>query len=107
MIGKRLPTPSLALGLGPSHVETPMPDQPLAYFITFTTYGTWLHGDERGSVDRGHNQFDSPWLEPDSSRFAAGRSRMAQAAYALDAARREVVRAAVVDDCRYRAWQRL
>lgn len=24
----------------------------LAYFITFTTYGTWLHGDERGSIIR-------------------------------------------------------
>jgi hypothetical protein len=27
---------------------------PLAYFITFTTYGTWLHGTAKGngSVDR-------------------------------------------------------
>jgi hypothetical protein len=22
------------------------------YLITFCCYGTWLHGDERGSVDR-------------------------------------------------------
>jgi REP element-mobilizing transposase RayT len=28
---------------------------PLAYFITFRCYGTWLHGDARGSVDREHN----------------------------------------------------
>lgn len=27
--------------------------EPLAYFITFTTYGTWLHGDERGFVIEG------------------------------------------------------
>ena len=27
-----------------------MVNRPLAYFITFTTYGTWLHGDKRGSV---------------------------------------------------------
>ena len=26
---------------------------PLAYLITWTTYGTWLHGDDRGSFD--HN----------------------------------------------------
>lgn len=33
-------------------------DQPLAYFITFRTHGTWLHGDQRGSVDRhGRNVF--------------------------------------------------
>jgi REP element-mobilizing transposase RayT len=27
-----------------------MYDKPLASFITFTTYGSWLHGDERGSI---------------------------------------------------------
>ena len=34
------------------------------YFLTFRTYGTWLHGDERGSVDRKHNQFGEPLLLP-------------------------------------------
>ncbi|MEO8540210.1 MAG: hypothetical protein ABI577_10760 [bacterium] len=24
---------------------------PLVYFLTFVTYGSWLHGDDRGSVD--------------------------------------------------------
>lgn len=33
---------------------------PLAYLITFRTYGTWLHGDERGSIDRYHNTFRGP-----------------------------------------------
>ncbi len=37
---------------------------PLAYFITFTCCGTWLHGDERGSVDREHNTPGTPVLEP-------------------------------------------
>jgi hypothetical protein len=27
-------------------------DIPLAYLITFRCYGTWLHGDKRGSIDR-------------------------------------------------------
>jgi len=27
-------------------------DTPLAYFISFRSYGTWLHGDKRGSIDR-------------------------------------------------------
>ena len=30
---------------------------PLAYFISFRTYGTWLHGDERFSVDRKQNKY--------------------------------------------------
>jgi REP element-mobilizing transposase RayT len=29
-----------------------MYSEPLGYFITFTTRGTWLHGDARGSIRR-------------------------------------------------------
>ena len=31
----------------------------LAYFITFSTYGSWLHGTKKGmgSVDREHNEY--------------------------------------------------
>ena len=43
-------------------------DIPLAYLITFRSYGTWLHGDERGSVDRFHNQYLSPRVAPDPQR---------------------------------------
>src|SRR5437762_2022331 len=35
---------------------------PLGYLITFRSYGTWLHGDARGSVDRFHNAFGTPRL---------------------------------------------
>ena len=27
-------------------------------------YGTWLHGEQRGSIDRGHNRPGEPLLEP-------------------------------------------
>ena len=39
-----------------------MPDDasPLAFHITFGTYGTRLHGDERGTVDRRMNQLGDP-----------------------------------------------
>jgi len=34
---------------------------PLGYLITVRTYGTWLHGDERSSVDRhGQNIYGTP-----------------------------------------------
>lgn len=39
---------------------------PLAYFISIRTYGTWLHGDDRGSVDRQHNEFNTPMLPANS-----------------------------------------
>ena len=32
--------------------EQPASGFPLADLITIRTYGTWLHGDEKGSVDR-------------------------------------------------------
>ncbi|MGC3972040.1 MAG: hypothetical protein QM775_33275 [Pirellulales bacterium] len=34
-------------------MNVPMPE-PLAFFLTWTTYGTRLPGDERGWVKRGH-----------------------------------------------------
>ena len=37
---------------------------PLAYFITFTAYGTWLPGDERGFVHRTANAWSAPPLSP-------------------------------------------
>ena len=43
-------------------------DVPLAYHITFGTYGSRLHGDERGSVDRAHNSPGEPFLGPDVRR---------------------------------------
>ena len=37
---------------------------PLAYFISFRTASTWLHGDKRGSIDRFHNRYGSPIYLP-------------------------------------------
>ncbi len=39
-------------------------DIPLAFLITFRCYGTWLHGDQSGSIDRFHNRYKSPYIEP-------------------------------------------
>ncbi|MFI4917104.1 MAG: transposase [Phycisphaerales bacterium JB060] len=42
--------------------------EPLAYFLTWTTRGTWVHGDERGSVDRSRNQVGHPIEDPHAFR---------------------------------------
>jgi hypothetical protein len=44
-----------------------MDARPLAYHITFGTYGTRLHGDERGTVDRAMNKPGDPIIGADSS----------------------------------------
>ena len=77
----------------------------LAYFITFHTYGTWLHGTAKGkgSVDREHNQYGEVFLEPDVQREAESQARMTQEAYVMHSAReREVVRDAIVSLCQRR-----
>jgi REP element-mobilizing transposase RayT len=74
--------------------------EPLAYLITWTTYGTWLHGDERGWVDGG-----TPGIQaPDARRRERDRSRMAERPVTLDPAQREVVRATIEAHCRFRGW---
>jgi hypothetical protein len=35
---------------------------PLAYLITFTTCGTWLHGGEKASVNEEHNRFGEKFV---------------------------------------------
>ena len=77
---------------------------PLAYFLTVRTYGTWLHGDVRGSVDRLHNVRGTPrvaanaWLE----RSAAG--RMKHGAVVFGAAAAALVEEAVRGLCTHRGW---
>ena len=41
----------------PENGETMLPETaiPIAYFITFNCYGTWLHGEKPTSVDRFNN----------------------------------------------------
>jgi hypothetical protein len=41
---------------------------PIAYLLTWTRYGTWLHGDERGSVDAEHHTPGEPLLASSESQ---------------------------------------
>jgi len=79
----------------------------LRYFLTFTCYGTRLHGEESGSVDRRHNLAGSRLLEPDAQRVRAERCQMLQDPYVLDEAGRAVVLAAIQRHCAYRGWNLL
>jgi REP element-mobilizing transposase RayT len=82
---------------------------PLAYFITFSTYGTWLPGSAKGkgSVDRNHNEFATPYLAPDADREGCARQTMTQPAYTMTAAERDIVCRAIVELSEERGWQLL
>jgi REP element-mobilizing transposase RayT len=80
---------------------------PLAYFITFSTYGVWLHGRAEGSVDRLHNEPFTPFLPPDPALEAKERADMIAGAYHLDAPRRRIVLDTIREVCRHRGWRLL
>jgi REP element-mobilizing transposase RayT len=72
------------------------------YLLTWHTYGTWLHGDEAGSVDRLHNLFGTPRHEPDSDRFKLARTAMVAEPIVLSRTSRLLVDAVMRDHCRLR-----
>jgi hypothetical protein len=78
--------------------------KPSAYFITWSCYSTWLHGEDKGSVDRHHNRFGDPYLPANEPQNRAERGRMKQDAYILDEARRRIVFESILDQARYCGW---
>jgi REP element-mobilizing transposase RayT len=82
-------------------------DRPLAYLITFRTYGTWLHGDERRSVDtHDHkNVYGLPNREPSPILEGRMKEKMRQAKIVLDRKQREIVKDALEGECRYRNYK--
>ena len=79
-------------------------DIPLAYLITFRCYGTWLHGDERGSIDRFHNQYQSPFIAPNQHWQGYNEKLLKHKPVNLNAAQRQAVEEAVREVCDYRVW---
>lgn len=77
---------------------------PLAYLITFRTYGSWLHGDERGSIDRYHNRFGEPRVPANSVIQKQHRAKLKSEPVLLDARQRLVVEDAIRRVCDYRRW---
>ena len=86
------------------HDDTNMESEPLAYLITFRTYGTWLHGDPRGTVDRHRNRYGAPVIPSDPSWVRSNRAQLRSKPVSLDAASRNTVRRAIRETCELRAW---
>ena len=77
---------------------------PLAYLITFRCYGTWLHGDERGSMDRKHNVYGTAKLAANPALAGSDSKQRKQQPFILGAPQRKVVEAAVREVCDYRKY---
>ncbi|MFN3166716.1 MAG: transposase [Phycisphaeraceae bacterium] len=77
---------------------------PLAYFLTFHTYGSWLHGRREGSVDYRHRSYGQAHLPPDDRQLARRQQQMKHPEIVLDAAKREAVFDSIQETCGYRDW---
>ena len=81
------------------------PRYPLAYFITFRSYGTWLHGDERGSTDRHRNTYGTDKIPKSAPWLRTAEGLLKHPPVKLDAARRSAVVRAVTETCMVREWR--
>lgn len=82
-----------------------MTTEPLAYFITFRCYGTWLHGDPRGSVAWGKSEYLTEPLEPDPHVEQLSRARMREEAIVFGMAQRQCVDRAIRQTSELRGWR--
>ena len=81
-------------------------EYPLAYFITFRTHGTWLHGDQRSSVDRhGRNIYDTSRIQLDPIFSVTMDRNMKTDPVVLGGPQRAVVERAIRDVCARRDYR--
>ena len=82
-------------------------ETPLAYLISFRTYGTWLHGNQRGSIDRSHNRYNSPYLPANRDWHTFNQQILKTEPLILDARQRKSVKVAITETCNIRKWSLL
>ena len=75
------------------------------HFITIRTYGTWLHGDKRGSVDLEHNTPGTEFMPPNEKLERHQRAQMRQPAFMLSDEARECVEVAMRGVAEFRNWK--
>jgi REP element-mobilizing transposase RayT len=76
-----------------------------AYLITFTTYATWVHGDERGSVDREHNIPGTALLSPSAPRRRMVTGLMKSNEVKLNREQRTVIQKTIDRVCAHFDWE--
>ena len=75
-------------------------DDPIAYFITWTSYGTWLPGDQRGWHRWGESE-----LQPPNKLFRQmAAAAMKEAEFTLAPGDRDLVEQTVARHCQIRGW---
>lgn len=82
-------------------------DIPLALFFTFRCYGTWLHGDERGAIDRHDNVFRTPRLPANTKWLQFNKTLLKHGPVILRSSQRTCVERSIKHTCSLRDWNLL
>ncbi len=72
---------------------------PIGYFLTWVSYGTWLPGDARGWVEYRHG-----WKLPNSVREREAAAKMTEDAFRLSQRQRLAVELQIAETCQHRGW---
>ena len=89
----------------PDYVDFQDRTRPLAYLITFRCYGTWLHGDERGSIDRrNYNRYGTPDMPANPKLLNEETAELRHRATLLSNDQRQVVELAIGEVCDFRDY---
>jgi REP element-mobilizing transposase RayT len=81
--------------------------RPLAYLLTFGTYGSWLHGDRRGSKDPRHNTLGTPVRGHSDFLRDFEKDRLKPSPVVINPPLRRVLEASFQETCQHRGWQLL
>ena len=77
---------------------------PVAYLLTFSTYGTHLPGSGKGWVDAQRSVPGSPMLTHNRRREEYWRSHLKETPFLLDSIAREIALQVITEVCSHRGW---
>ena len=105
----RVSSPHVSKGnatqMKPDYIEFNDRSVALAYMITFRCYGTWLHGDERGSVGRrGSNIYGQARIKPSATLSEIDTDKLTGSPIKLRAVERRIVEDAIREVCSVRGY---
>lgn len=77
---------------------------PKAFLFTFVPYGTRLHGDERGTVDKFHNRFGEEFVPPNLTYESMRRAGLAEEPLLITPKMRGIIEDTILQHCEHRGW---
>ena len=78
---------------------------PMAYLLTFNTYGSWFHGDEIGSVGRITNNIPgTPLVEPNKKLEEREKHACKQIVIHFNWQQRKSIECVISEVCKFNKW---